>query len=66
MKEKLTIDQKIQIAQIASNIVTAGINNQMQPVGLAKDNPEIHSEQELFEHLYRVIVKTVSDEPEQN
>jgi|GEM_PF-3328909 hypothetical protein len=64
MKDKLTIDQKIQIAQIASNIVTAGINNQMQPVTLAKENSSIRSEQELFEHLYQVIAKTVTDESE--
>ncbi|ECJ2445526.1 hypothetical protein GFI10_26050 [Salmonella enterica subsp. diarizonae] len=63
MKEKLTIDQKIQIARIAGDITCAT----MQPSqSIQETSARIRddSEVQLFRQFYDAVLKTVMSEPE--
>ncbi|EDL3920453.1 TPA: hypothetical protein KMB34_001590 [Escherichia coli] len=61
MKEKLTIDQKIEIAKIASDFVIAGMNSNKQPACLAGSGQNVKSERELLIHIYQSLVAIVTD-----
>ncbi|HEI8490419.1 hypothetical protein [Erwinia sp. HR93] len=66
MKEKLTIDQKIQIAQIAATLTQATINNAHKiPVqnALSIDTGGPYNDQ-LFLTLFDIVAKKITDGPE--
>lgn len=63
MKEKLTIDQKIQIARIAGDITrtTMSPSESLQETTLRlRDDSEI----KLFRKFYDAVLNAVRDEPE--
>lgn len=64
MKEKLTIDQKIQIARMTSDIVQTAMANGKAPGGLLSDGSKVLNEQMLFQRFYDVIVETIIGESE--
>ncbi|BAG78114.1 TPA: hypothetical protein JXT23_004513 [Escherichia coli] len=61
MKEKLTIDQKIEIAKIASDFVIAGMNTNKQPACLAGSDQNVKSERELLKHIYQLLEAMITD-----
>ncbi|EAS1999546.1 hypothetical protein [Salmonella enterica] len=64
MKEKLTIDQKIQIARMTADIVQTAMECDKAPGGLLISGSDVKSEQALFQGFYRAIVETITDESE--
>lgn len=66
MKEKLTIDQKIQIARMTADIVQTAMANGKSPGTLLSDGTDVLNEQMLFQRFYSVIVETVIGESEHN
>ncbi|EFK4101894.1 hypothetical protein ACQE34_20825 [Escherichia coli] len=68
MKEKLTIDQKIEIAKIAGQIVSSAIETKITPHQLiSRKNAEsdaVYSYDDLFGYFCSFITRTVSDTPD--
>lgn len=68
MKEKLTIDQKIQIAQIAATLTQATVSNSHKiPIqsALSTDIGGPYNDQ-LFVALFDIVAKKITDGPENN
>lgn len=68
MKEKLTIDQKIEIAKIAGQLVSCAIEAKITPHQLiSRKNAEsdtVYSYDDLFGYFCSFIASTVSDTPD--
>lgn len=64
MNEKLTIDQKIQIARMTADIVQTAMENSKTPGGLLSNGADVLNEQMLFQRFYNVIVDTIIGESE--
>lgn len=66
MKEKLTVDQKIQIARMTADIVQTAMETSKAPGGLLSDGSDVLNEEMLFQRFYDVIVETIIGESENN
>ncbi|MCX9038871.1 hypothetical protein NLN82_22870 [Citrobacter portucalensis] len=66
MKEKLTIDQKIEIAKVAARLTEMTVNDAHNvPVQNAISTPpKSLCNDELFSVLYDIVAKKITDEPE--
>lgn len=59
---KLTIDQRLQIARMATDLVAAGMQSK-QPVRLFTDEaPPPRTDHELFTFIYHVIEEVVTND----
>ena len=63
MKEELSIDQKLQIAKIASDLECAGMKAK-ESFGAISRNSMASDHEAMFHHLYGEITKTIIYGPE--
>ncbi|MGC6061338.1 hypothetical protein [Enterobacter kobei] len=61
-KTKLTIDQRLQIARMATDIVVEGMRAKLNVKKFTREQPSPENDHELFTFIYRIIEEKVTDE----